>query len=158
MNAKEISDSTLESVTPADDDLMILYDVSEGTTGKATIADIINNSSVGDIISLPTVQLLNVATGATGNLNVSFLKLRSNRGIVFCNGMVKNTQKGSVKLRFSIPNISILHILCIQGDENGNIFGAIGYARDTSDFYMSDCLGSDSIIFIRASMICNVSN
>lgn len=40
MNAKEISDSTLPAVTPDDDDLMILYDVSEGTTGKAPIAGI----------------------------------------------------------------------------------------------------------------------
>jgi len=40
MNAKEISDATLESVTPADNDLMLIYDTSEGTTGKATIADI----------------------------------------------------------------------------------------------------------------------
>jgi hypothetical protein len=40
MNAKEISDSTLESVTPADNDLMLIYDTSAGTTGKATIADI----------------------------------------------------------------------------------------------------------------------
>ena len=40
MNAKEISDATLPAVTPADDDLMLIYDTSEGTTGKATIADI----------------------------------------------------------------------------------------------------------------------
>lgn len=40
MNAKEISDATLESVTPADNDLILIYDTSEGTTGKATIADI----------------------------------------------------------------------------------------------------------------------
>ena len=40
MNAKEISDATLPTVTPADDDLMILYDVSEGTTGKTPISGI----------------------------------------------------------------------------------------------------------------------
>ena len=40
MNAKEISDSTLESVTPADNDLMLIYDTSEGTTGKTTISAI----------------------------------------------------------------------------------------------------------------------
>lgn len=40
MNAKEISDATLESVTPANDDLMLIYDTSAGTTGKATIASI----------------------------------------------------------------------------------------------------------------------
>ena len=37
MNAKEISDSTLESVTPADNDLMLIYDTSEGTTGKVPL-------------------------------------------------------------------------------------------------------------------------
>ena len=40
MNAKEISDATLESVTPADNDFMLIYDTSERTTGKATIAGI----------------------------------------------------------------------------------------------------------------------
>ena len=40
MNAKEISDATLPAVTPADNDLMLIYDTSEGTTGKATIEDI----------------------------------------------------------------------------------------------------------------------
>ena len=40
MNAKEISDATLPTVTPANDDLMILYDVSEGTTGKTPISGI----------------------------------------------------------------------------------------------------------------------
>jgi hypothetical protein len=40
MNAKEISDATLPTVTPAADDLMILYDVSAGTTGKTPISGI----------------------------------------------------------------------------------------------------------------------
>jgi len=40
MNAKEISDATLPTVTPDDDDLMILYDVSEETTGKIPISGI----------------------------------------------------------------------------------------------------------------------
>lgn len=56
MNAKEISDATLPAVTPADDDLMILYDVSEGTTGKAPIADIAPKVAENiDISTLPTV-------------------------------------------------------------------------------------------------------
>lgn len=40
MNAKEISDATLPAVTPDNNDLMLIYDTSAGTTGKATIADI----------------------------------------------------------------------------------------------------------------------
>jgi len=200
MNAKEISDATLPTVTPADDDLMILYDVSEGTTGKtpisgiapkvaenidistlpavtpaaddvlmirdtsagttgkATIADIINNSSVGDVISLPTVQLFNTTTGETGNLNVKFLKLRSNRGIVFVDGSVKNSYNGTVNFSFSIPNISIYTILCIQGSEEGNIDGRVAYSLETRDFYMLDCAGRNRLIHIRASLICDVSN
>ena len=56
MNAKEISDSTLESVTPADNDLMLIYDTSEGTTGKATIADIAPKVAENiDIATLPAV-------------------------------------------------------------------------------------------------------
>ena len=56
MNAKEISDSTLESVTPADNDLLIIYDTSEGTTGKATIADIAPKVAENiDIATLPAV-------------------------------------------------------------------------------------------------------
>jgi len=200
MNAKEISDSTLESVTPADNDLMLIYDTSEGTTGKATIADIapkvaenidistlpavtpaaddvlmirdtsagttgkatiadiINNSSVGDIISLPTVQLVNITTGETGNLNVKFLKLRSNRGIVFVDGSVKNSYRGTVSLSFFIPNISIYTILCIQGSEMGNTDGTVAYSLETSNFYMTNCLGLNESIRIRASLICDVSN
>lgn len=199
MNAKEISDATLPAVTPADDDLLLIYNTSEGTTGKATIADIapkvaenidiatlpavtpaaddvlmlhdtsagktgkatiaaiINNSSVGDIISLPTVQLLNLTTGEKGDLRVTFLKLRSNRGIVFCNGEVKNSMSGTIHLSFSVPNISIYDFLCIQGSEIGNFYGKVAYSLLTSDFYMTDCVGNSSI-HIRASMICNVSN
>lgn len=37
MNAKEISDATLPAVTPADNDLMLIYDTLEGTTGKVTL-------------------------------------------------------------------------------------------------------------------------
>ena len=56
MNAKEISDATLESVTPADNDLMLIYDTSEGTTGKATIADIAPKVAENiDISTLPAV-------------------------------------------------------------------------------------------------------
>ena len=55
MNAKEISDSTLESVTPANNDLMLIYDTSEGTTGKATIADIAQAiARFVDMSDLPT--------------------------------------------------------------------------------------------------------
>lgn len=52
MNAKEISDATLPAVTPADNDLMLIYDTSEGTTGKATIADIA--PKVAEYLKIPT--------------------------------------------------------------------------------------------------------
>ena len=56
MNAKVISDSTLPAVTPDDDDLMLIYDTSEGTTGKATIADIAPKVAENiDIATLPAV-------------------------------------------------------------------------------------------------------
>lgn len=54
MNAKEISDATLESVTPADNDLMLIYDTSEGTTGKATIADIVQKGASSPNFALNT--------------------------------------------------------------------------------------------------------
>jgi len=50
MNAKEISDVTLESVTPADNDLLLIYDTSAGTTGKATLADIAPKIKRGTVI------------------------------------------------------------------------------------------------------------
>lgn len=199
MNAKEISDATLESVTPADNDLMLIYDTSEGTTGKATIAgiapkvaenidistlpavtpaaddvlmlrdtsagttgkatiaDIINNSSVGDIISLPTVQISNSTTGETGVLTVSFLKLRSHRGIVFVDGSVRNSStRGTIHLSFSISDIFSYTILSIQGSESGNTDAKVAYSLTTSDFYMTNCLGGNSSIYVRASMICDV--
>ena len=76
MNAKEISDATLPTVTPADDDLMILYDVSEGTTGKAPISGIAPkvaenidiSTLVGDtsnIIEESALSNLGPAAGAT---------------------------------------------------------------------------------------------
>lgn len=55
MNAKEISDATLESVTLANDDLMLIYDTSEGTTGKATIADIA--PKVAENIDIETIPV-----------------------------------------------------------------------------------------------------
>ena len=60
MNAKEISDATLPTVTPDDDDLMILYDVSEETTGKAPISKIANFitsiSNKKDVIQSQTTE------------------------------------------------------------------------------------------------------
>ena len=200
MNAKEISDATLESVTPADNDLMLIYDTSEGTTGKATIAgiapkvaenidistlpavtpaaddvlmlrdtsagttgkatiaDIIDKSSVGDIISLPSVQISNGTTGEKGVLTVKFLKLRSHRGIVFVDGSVRNSSPGTISLTFSIPNIFGYTILSIQGSESKNANAKVAYSFGTPDFYMTDCLGGDSTIYIRASLICDVLN
>ena len=61
MNAKEISDSTLESVTPADNDLMLIYDTSEGKTGKATIAnlkDTFNKVEIVDYAKADDVEVL----------------------------------------------------------------------------------------------------
>lgn len=54
MNAKEISDSTLPAVTPADNDLMLIYDTSEGTTGKATINDVVKKVSDIEHLKLST--------------------------------------------------------------------------------------------------------
>jgi len=85
MNAKEISDSTLESVTPADNDLMLIYDTSEGTTGKATIADIAQkvaeleiptyskkNYTITDVIStdISDVSFTNFSFESYGHLKI----------------------------------------------------------------------------------------
>lgn len=80
MNAKEISDSTLESVTPADNDLMLIYDTSEGTTGKATIADIAPKVAENiDISTLPAVtpaaddvlMIRDTSAGTTGKATIA---------------------------------------------------------------------------------------
>ena len=80
MNAKEISDSTLESVTPADNDLMLIYDTSEGTTGKATIADIAPKVAENiDIATLPAVtpaaddflMIRDTSAGKTGKTTIA---------------------------------------------------------------------------------------
>lgn len=80
MNAKEISDSTLPAVTPADNDLMILYDVSEGTTGKAPIADLAPKVAENiDIATLPTVtpaadnvlMIGDTSAGTTGKATIA---------------------------------------------------------------------------------------
>lgn len=83
MNAKEISDATLESVTPADNDLMLIYDTSEGTTGKATIADIAPKVAENiDISTLPAVtpaaddvlMIGDTSAGTTGKATLDILK------------------------------------------------------------------------------------
>ena len=80
MNAKEISDATLESVTPADNDLMLIYDTSEGTTGKATIAGIAPKVAENiDIATLPAVtpaaddvlMLRDTSAGTTGKATIA---------------------------------------------------------------------------------------
>lgn len=63
MNAKEISDATLPAVTPAGNDLMLIYDVSEGTTGKATIAGIAPKVAENiDVDNLPSLAALYAGT------------------------------------------------------------------------------------------------
>lgn len=83
MNAKEISDATLESVTPADNDLMLIYDTSEGTTGKATIAGIAPKVAENiDISTLPAVtpaaddvlMIRDTSEEMTGKATVDILK------------------------------------------------------------------------------------
>ena len=80
MNAKEISDATLESVTPADNDLMLIYDTSAGTTGKATIADIAPKVAENiDIATLPAVtpatddvlMIRDTSAGKTGKATIA---------------------------------------------------------------------------------------
>jgi len=80
MNAKEISDATLPTVTPADDDLMLIYDTSEGTTGKATIADIAPKVAENiDIATLPAVtpaaddvlMIRDTSEGTTGKATIA---------------------------------------------------------------------------------------
>jgi len=80
MNAKEISDATLPTVTPADDDLMILYDVSEGTTGKTPISGIAPKVAENiDISTLPAVtpaaddvlMIRDTSEGTTGKATIA---------------------------------------------------------------------------------------
>ena len=91
MNAKEISDSTLESVTPADNDLLIIYDTSEGTTGKATIADIAPKVAENiDIATLPAVtpaaddvlMIGDTSAGTIGKSTISDIVPKVKGGIV----------------------------------------------------------------------------
>jgi len=80
MNAKEISDATLPTVTPADDDLMILYDVSAGTTGKTPISGIAPKVAENiDIATLPAVtpaaddvlMIRDTSEGTTGKATIA---------------------------------------------------------------------------------------
>ena len=80
MNAKEISDATLESVIPADNDLMLIYDTSEGTTGKATIAGIAPKVAENiNIATLPAVtpaaddvlMIGDTSAGTTGKATIA---------------------------------------------------------------------------------------
>ena len=71
MNAKEISDSTLESVTPADNDLLLIYDTSAGTTGKATLADIAPKIKRGTVI-IPSSTPDTSAVNSTVTFNTPF--------------------------------------------------------------------------------------
>jgi len=80
MNAKEISDATLPTVTPADNDLMLIYDTSAGTTGKATIADIAPKVAENiDISTLPAVtpaaddvlMIGDTSAGTTGKATIA---------------------------------------------------------------------------------------
>ena len=89
MNAKEISDATLPTVTPADDDLMLIYDTSEGTTGKATIADVVKKvSDIGHLkLNTPVMKKQNDTTeggeivfesGGTSDLDSVFIDVYEN--------------------------------------------------------------------------------
>ena len=80
MNAIEISDATLPTVTPADDDLMILYDVSAGTTGKTPISGIAPKVAENiDISTLPAVtpaaddvlMIRDTSEGTTGKATIA---------------------------------------------------------------------------------------
>ena len=80
MNAKEISDATLPTVTPAADDLMILYDVSERTTGKTPISGIAPKVAENiDISTLPAVtpaaddvlMIRDTSAGTTGKATIA---------------------------------------------------------------------------------------
>lgn len=91
MNAKEISDSTLPAVTPADNDLMLIYDTSEGTTGKATIADIAPKVAENiDISTLPAVTLAaddvlmigDTSAGTTGKATIADIAPKVKGGVV----------------------------------------------------------------------------
>ena len=69
MNAKEISDSTLPAVTPSDDDLMILYDVSEGTTGKVPIENLKDTFNKVEIVNYVKEDDVEVLEGRIVKIN-----------------------------------------------------------------------------------------
>jgi hypothetical protein len=95
MNAKEISDATLPTVTPADNDLMLIYDTSEGTTGKATIADIAPKVAENiDISTLPAVtpaaddvlMIGDTSAGTTGKATIAGIAPKVAENIDIING------------------------------------------------------------------------
>jgi len=108
MNAKEISDATLPTVTPADDDLMILYDVSEGTTGKATIAnlkDTFNKVEIVDYAKEDDVEVFEGRIVKISNLVVINLSLNCS-SLSDYKTLLKNlpTPKNTINFSFTIAH------------------------------------------------------
>lgn len=140
MNAKEISDATLESVTPADNDLMILYDVSEGVTGKAPISAIAPKVAENiDISTLPAVtpdaddvlMIGDTSAGTTGKSTIADIF----KNIKKVSGEKREINLGSSKSNvycdwFTLPPVSVPNgafILKVElGYENINISNDIG--------------------------------
>ena len=140
MNAKEISDATLPTVTPADDDLMLIYDTSEGTTGKATIADIIPTYSKKEYIITDV--------NSTDLADVSFIEfsLESYGLLRIINARIKVVLKQNLSMLkdFISPEVPAeIKPMLVNVFSTGNLFCVMSFASYT-DFIYEIVLNSSS--------------
>lgn len=159
MNAKEISDSTLPAVTPDDDDLMILYDVSEGTTGKAPIAGIAPKVAKNiNISTLPAVtpaaddvlMIRDTSARTTGKATIADI-FKNIKKVSGAKREIDMRSKSNVYSDwFTLPPVSVPNgafILKVElGYENINISNDIGR-----------CLGQKNSNPLDFVIMCNFS-
>lgn len=146
MNAKEISDSTLESVTPADDDLLLIYDTSEGTTGKATL-DILKAFFYQPVIIDYTINIGTVLEGRVyriGNLVIINISI----------SFSKITDYTKVLENLPSPNSYVVNFSFTIARTGAELFPACGYIN--KDYLTVRLLGgiSSGTAYISVSYIC----
>jgi len=144
MNAKEISDATLPTVTPADDDLMILYDVSEGTTGKATIANLKDTFNKVEIVNYAKADDVEVLEGRILKIsNLVFVNFCLNcSSLTDWKLLLKNLPipKGVINFSFTISYTgSQLYPGCGYISTNGELRTRLVAGVNSGKLYISVC-------------------
>ena len=86
-------------------------------------------------------------------VNTILIKLGPNWGIVIGLPYVSNTTTGTVNFSVSITGASLIELMSLEGWQESNTDGTIGYNKLLGDFWMLNCISNASVCSRVAALV-----